>query len=105
MAMKRGIKYDELLEEDLDENNTMKDFTVIIATSHTYVKTILYCVSSLENVRDSIQTSVGIEKEKMISSEIDNYVSNVQQNQQKMKVLLEQLQQTVKEAKEQDPVK
>ena len=104
MATKRGFKLEEPSDEIHDEDEKMKMFSVRIATAHTFVKTILVCVERLYQIKEQIQVTVGNEKEKILSREIDENMSNVQNNQQKMKVILDQLQEAVNEAKKEDKV-
>jgi hypothetical protein len=83
----------------------MQDFTAMIATCHSYVKTILICVDRLQEIRGQVQTAVSTEKETEISRKIDNFIGTVQENQGKMKSLMERLQASVKTAKDSDPVR
>jgi hypothetical protein len=106
MASKRGYKLDEPQDDiPVDENEKMKMFSVRVATAHTFVKTIFVCVERLQQIKDQIQVTVGTEKEKMLSKEIDDNISNVQNNQQKMKLILDQLQEAINEAKLEDNVR
>jgi hypothetical protein len=82
----------------------MKEFSIKIATSHSYIKAILICVDKLQQIREQIHNTVGTEKEKNLSRDMDDHVSTVQLNQQKMKFILDKLQENVKEAKENDKV-
>jgi hypothetical protein len=82
----------------------MKEFTIKISIAHSYVKSILVSVEHLQEIRGDIQTTVGTDKEKLMSTRINEHVLGVQYNQQKMKIILDKLQEGVKEAKEQDKV-
>ncbi len=83
----------------------MKNFSIAIASSQTYVKQISYYVDKLQEIKQEIPNAVGVEKENKISQDIDSYVGQVMVNQQKMKILLDDLEKNVKETKELDPVR
>ena len=105
MALKKGLKIEEPIDDFKDDpNNKMKSFSAKVAVAHTYIKSILLSVEKLSHIKDQIQTTVGSEKEKVLSRDIDEIISSVMNNQQKMKVILEQLQEGVKESKEEDKV-
>lgn len=101
--MKKGFSIEEPEDGIADgENEDMKSFSLKVATAHTYIKDILLCVDRLKDIKESIGTTVGTDKERALSKDIDDNVSYVQLNQQKMKIILEQLQESVKEAKDLD---
>lgn len=105
MAIKRGFKIDEPNDELLmGEDEKMKMFSVRIATAHSFVKTIMVCVERLQQIKDQITVTVGPEKEKLLSREIDENCANVHNNQQKMKVIIDQIGEAVNEAKNEDKV-
>jgi uncharacterized protein YpmB len=104
MASKRGYKLEEPEDNIVDDNEKMKMFSIRVATAHTFVKTIFVCVERLHQIKEQIQITVGTDKEKILSKEIDENISNVQNNQQKMKIILDQLQEAINEAKLEDKV-
>ncbi len=103
MAVKRGFKIEEPIEEDLrDENEIMKMFSAKVATCHSYIKNILVCVEKLQEIRDKIQTIIGTEKERTESQLIEEHIQTALTNQNYMKKVLESLQEEVAKSKEED---
>ncbi len=82
----------------------MSDFSNKIVVCHTYVKTIETCVEKLQYLRDNINSFVGTEKERQLSQDLEGINKLVFENQQKMQVMLDLLQKSLEEAKNEDRV-
>jgi hypothetical protein len=67
--------------------------------AHSYIKEVNLCVDKLNIIKGQVSTAID-EREKQLSAEIDDLTDTVLHNQQKTKLILEQLQASVKEAKE-----
>jgi hypothetical protein len=82
----------------------MIDFSSTIATSHAYIKEFDLEIEKLQILRDNFKSYLGPEKEKKFSEELSLRNSNCIKIQEKMKVMLDLLQKSFEERKNEDKV-
>jgi hypothetical protein len=103
MASRKGIKLDDVTDDKLEENLSMRDFSNKVTVAHSYIKEINLCTEKLHIIKGQIQSAF-VEKEKQLSMEIEHLTDTVTLNQQKTKALLDQLQEAVRDGNEEEKV-
>jgi hypothetical protein len=105
MAKKKDLNLDQPKDVKTVENEKMLDFSSTIATSHAYIKEFDLEIEKLQILRDNFKNYLGPEKEKKFSEELSLRNSNCVKIQEKMQVMLDLLQKSFEERKNEDKVR
>ena len=106
-ARERGINISPIidpLEQNIEEEESLKDFSSTIATCQSHIKSIDAKVDHLIRLKAEVISSTG-QEEREISNKINNIVNSVQSTQNEMDKLIKELKAmlSMEEADQNDP--